>query len=67
MFSTVLTRSKAIGLIFLDTPMSGNITGAIKSTPNFTIGGFAEEFVLSKAVLKGMGAKLLPMWWLWCW
>jgi len=37
--------------------MSGGVTGAIKSTLTFMVGGSAEEFELSKAVLKGMGAN----------
>ncbi len=49
--------AKEIGLTYLDTPMSGGVTGAVKGTLTFMVGGTAEEFELSKEVLKGMGAN----------
>mmetsp|Transcript_3520 Transcript_3520/g.4698 ORF Transcript_3520/g.4698 Transcript_3520/m.4698 type:complete len:316 (+) Transcript_3520:34-981(+) len=49
--------AKKVGLTYLDTPMSGGITGARNGTLTFMIGGSAEEFEASKGVLQGMGAN----------
>lgn len=45
------------GMVFLDTPMSGGITGAHAGTLTFMVGGEAEQFEHAKACLKGMGAN----------
>lgn len=42
-------------LVFLDTPMSGGITGAHAGTLTFMVGGEAEQFEHAKIVLAGMG------------
>lgn len=49
--------AKKLGFTYLDTPMSGGITGARNGTLTFMVGGSSEEFELSKAVLEGMGAN----------
>lgn len=41
--------------MFLDTPMSGGITGAHAGTLTFMVGGEAEQFEHAKIVLAGMG------------
>jgi len=43
------------GMTFLDTPMSGGITGAIAGSLTFMVGGSEKQFEESKEVLKGMG------------
>jgi len=50
-------EAKEKGLVFLDTPMSGGITGAINGTLTFMVGGSDQEFEKSKEVLKGMGTN----------
>ena len=47
--------AKKLGLTYLDTPMSGGITGARAGTLTFMVGGTEEDFELSKGVLQGMG------------
>jgi len=47
--------AKKHGLTFLDTPMSGGVTGAEKGTLTFMVGGTEDEFERSKGVLNGMG------------
>ena len=47
--------AKKHGLTFLDTPMSGGVTGAERQTLTFMVGGTEEEFEKSKNVLKGIG------------
>ena len=49
--------AKKEGMDFLDTPMSGGVTGAERGTLTFMVGGTEEEFEKSKIVLKGMGAN----------
>lgn len=41
--------------VFLDTPMSGGITGAHAGTLTFMVGGEKEQFEHAKQVLQGMG------------
>lgn len=43
------------GFIFLDTPMSGGITGAHAGTLTFMVGGETAHFEQAKEVLAGMG------------
>lgn len=47
--------AKAVGMTFLDTPMSGGVMGAEKGTLTFMIGGTDAEFTKSKELLTGMG------------
>jgi len=47
--------AKERDLIFLDTPMSGGITGAINQTLTFMVGSSEDEFERAKVVLGGMG------------
>ena len=47
--------AKAVGLTYIDTPMSGGVTGAHAATLTFMVGGTAEEFEAAKGVLVGMG------------
>ena len=49
--------AKKHDLTFLDTPMSGGVTGAEKGTLTFMVGGSEDEFTQSQEVLKGMGAN----------
>ena len=48
-------EAKTHGVTFLDTPMSGGITGAIAGTLTFMVGGEAAEYESAKEVLMGMG------------
>jgi len=48
-------EAKKEGMVYLDTPMSGGVTGARNGTLTFMVGGSAEEFEASKMVLQGMG------------
>ena len=48
-------EAKEIGLTYLDTPMSGGVTGAHAATLTFMVGGTEAEFEASKGVLQGMG------------
>lgn len=50
-------QAKEMGITFLDTPMSGGITGAIAGTLTFMVGGEDSEYEASKEVLMGMGAN----------
>ena len=50
-------EAKKNNMVYLDTPMSGGITGARNGTLTFMVGGSAEEFETSKEVLQGMGAN----------
>ena len=43
------------GSTYLDTPMSGGVTGADKGTLTFMVGGSEAEFERAKTVLEGMG------------
>lgn len=45
------------GFIFLDTPMSGGITGAHAGTLTFMVGGEEKDFEHAKKVLSGMGTN----------
>ena len=47
--------AKEVGLVYIDTPMSGGVTGAHNGTLTFMVGGTEEEFEHSKGVLVGMG------------
>jgi len=47
--------AKEAGMIFLDTPMSGGIPGAINQTLTFMVGGEEDEYERAKVVLEGMG------------
>ena len=49
--------AKQQGLCYLDTPMSGGVTGAHNGTLTFMVGGTADEFEASKGVLQGMGTN----------
>ena len=49
------TEAAKRDLVFLDTPMSGGITGAHAGTLTFMVGGEAEQFEHAKIVLAGMG------------
>lgn len=42
-------------MVYLDTPMSGGVTGARNATLTFMVGGSEQEFEASKLVLQGMG------------
>ena len=42
-------------MVYLDTPMSGGVTGARLGTLTFMVGGSEAEFERSKEVLVGMG------------
>ena len=50
-------QAKKYNMTFLDTPMSGGVTGAERGTLTFMVGGTEQEFELSKNVLKGMGTN----------
>ena len=50
-------EAKEVGLTYLDTPMSGGVTGAKNCTLTFMVGGTADEFEASKGVLAGMGTN----------
>ena len=50
-------EAKERGLIYLDTPMSGGVTGAHNATLTFMVGGTEAEFEHAKGVLAGMGAN----------
>lgn len=50
-------EAKEAGFIYLDTPMSGGVTGARGGTLTFMVGGTEEEFEASKGVLAGMGTN----------
>lgn len=49
--------AKKQDLTYLDTPMSGGVTGAAAGTLTFMVGGSEEEFEASKGVLQGMGTN----------
>ena len=49
--------AKEVGLVYLDTPMSGGVTGAHNATLTFMVGGTEAEFEHAKKVLAGMGAN----------
>lgn len=51
-------EAKKKGLIFIDTPMSGGITGATAGTLTFMVGCQPEEFEPAKEVLLGMGKNV---------
>jgi 3-hydroxyisobutyrate dehydrogenase len=51
-------NAKDHGVNFLDTPMSGGITGAIAGTLTFMVGGEKDEFEHAKIVLDGMGKNV---------
>jgi len=56
--ATFYTEAKANGFTFLDTPMSGGITGARNGTLAFMVGAnTTEEYEHAKGVLQGMGAN----------
>ena len=44
-----------IGLVFMDSPMSGGTPGATAGTLSFMVGGEKEHFEHAKTVLKAMG------------
>lgn len=46
------------GVTFLDTPMSGGVSGAEAGTLTFMVGGSEENFELVKPVLMGMGKNV---------
>ena len=48
-------EAKKRGHVYLDTPMSGGVTGARDATLTFMVGGTEAEFENSKKVLNGMG------------
>ena len=50
-------EAKKRGLTYIDTPMSGGVTGAKKATLTFMVGGTEAEFEHAKGVLQGMGAN----------
>lgn len=50
--------AKELGINFMDTPMSGGITGAIAGTLTFMVGGEKAEFEHVSPLLKGMGTNL---------
>lgn len=45
------------GITFMDTPMSGGITGAIAGTLTFMVGGEAEQYDHVTPMLKAMGSN----------
>jgi 3-hydroxyisobutyrate dehydrogenase len=50
-------EAKKQNMCYLDTPMSGGVTGARNGTLTFMVGGTEAEFEASKGVLQGMGAN----------
>lgn len=51
--------AEKVGITFMDTPMSGGVTGAINGTLCFMIGGSEENFERAKPFLKPMGANFI--------
>mmetsp|Transcript_15149 Transcript_15149/g.10641 ORF Transcript_15149/g.10641 Transcript_15149/m.10641 type:complete len:153 (+) Transcript_15149:258-716(+) len=45
-------------MIFLDTPMSGGVTGADNGTLTFMVGGDDEHLEIVRPVLEGMGKNI---------
>lgn len=50
--------ARARGLRFLDSPVSGGITGAAAATLSFIVGGSAEDFAAARPLFEAMGKNI---------
>ena len=55
----VATAAEARGLLMLDAPVSGGVTGAAAATLTFMVGGSERAFVRAESILRQMGKTIV--------
>ncbi|MDP2408707.1 MAG: 3-hydroxyisobutyrate dehydrogenase [Pseudolabrys sp.] len=55
----VATASEARGLLMLDAPVSGGVTGAAAATLTFMVGGSTQAFTRAESILQAMGKTIV--------
>lgn len=51
--------AKAAGIVMVDAPVSGGVTGAESATLTFMVGGEEQAFLRAKSLLEKMGSKIV--------